>query len=72
MSDDIDQIRAAFRALDEGQPTDVIGRLEARISSGHCYYDKADAALDREAIARIRELESGLLPPHPLSQAKGR
>ena len=58
MSDDIDQIREAFRALDESRPTDLIGRLDARISSGHCYYDKADEALDREAIARIRELES--------------
>ena len=60
MSDDIDQIREAFRALDESRPTDLIGRLEARISSGLCYYDKADEALDREAIARIRELESRL------------
>jgi len=60
MSNDIDQIREAFRALDESQPTDLMGRLEARITSGLCYYDKADEALDREAIARIRELESRL------------
>ena len=37
---------------------DLIERLEARISKRLMYYDEKAAALDREAAARIRELES--------------
>ena len=37
---------------------DLIERLEARISKRLMYYDEKAAALDREAVARIRELES--------------
>ena len=39
---------------------DLIERLEARISKRLMYYDEKAAALDRESVARIRELESRL------------